>query len=115
MNTKNHIAFLLSGILLINLTLGQIPRFFEVLTGKEVTIVHPFCKKAKNNAQHDSFKVNKASSGSFILSAICTTVIDFKLVAVKFFTGVDNFKDYIFKDSMRKNLFAKRFYIPPRV
>ena len=116
MNSKNLIAFVLAGLFLMNLTLSQSASLLEVLTGKEVTVVHPFCKKVISNANKtDSHKVDNSASSSYEISAICNTVFNFKTTSFTFFTVKDNFKEYVFEDALHINLFAERFYIPPRV
>ncbi|MCG2420170.1 hypothetical protein K8089_14160 [Aequorivita sp. F47161] len=116
MNAKNFIAFFLAGLFLMNITLSQSGELLQVLTGKEVTVVHPFCKKAKSTSNKTtSFKVDNLAANSFEISAICTTIFDFKTTSFTFVAAEDNFKAYAFAEPLHINLFAERFYIPPRV
>tara|TARA_R110000772_G_scaffold188073_1_gene299159 strand:+ start:402 stop:746 length:345 start_codon:yes stop_codon:yes gene_type:complete len=113
---KNLIAFFLASLFLLNLTLSQSGSLLQVLTGKEVTVIHPFCKKAKRTSSNsESFKADNSASTSLEIAAICNTVFDLKTTTFTFIAAEDNFKNYAFKDALRINLFAERFYIPPRV
>lgn len=116
MIAKRLIAFFLTGLFLVNLTAAQSSSLLQILTGKEVTVVHPFCKKAISNSNKTtSFKVDNSAASSFEISAICTTVFDPKTTSFTFVTAEDNFKAYVFAEPLHINLFAERFYIPPRV
>ncbi len=116
MIAKHLIAFFLTGLFLLNLTVAQSGSLLQILTGKEVTVVHLFCKKAKSNSNKTtSFKVDNSAASSFEISAICTTVFHLKTISFTFVTAKDNFKASVFEEPLHINLFAERFYIPPRV
>lgn len=116
MNAKSLIVFFLTGLFLMNLMAAQSGALLQVLTGKEVTVVHPFCKKSKSNSTSgDSVKFDNSAANSFEIQAICTTVFDFKITSFSFTSAEDNFKDYVFSEILHSNLFAKRLDIPPRV
>lgn len=116
MQLQKTIAIIFTGLFLLNLSLSHSGSLLKVLMGKEVTVVHPFCKNAKNKTTETSaFKVDKSVSNSFEISAICTTVFNFNTTNFTFIAATDNFKEYLFKDSLLINLFADQFYIPPRV
>tara|TARA_R110002050_G_scaffold286654_1_gene437377 strand:- start:34 stop:336 length:303 start_codon:yes stop_codon:yes gene_type:complete len=100
----------------MNLSLSQSTGLLKVMTGKEVTVVHPFCKKSKSKSNtQDSIKRDLSSAGSIDILAVCNTVFDFKTTSFTFVPAEENFKKYSFSDALRVNLFAERFYIPPRV
>jgi hypothetical protein len=89
---------------------------FQVLLGKEVTVVHPFCKKSKSNSKTgDALKIDNTTASSFQIQAICTTAFDFNRVAFSFIPIEDNFKKYVFSEILHSNPFAERLYIPPQV
>ena len=116
MNVKNLIAFLLTGLFLINLLAFQSNGLLKVLTGKEVTVVHPFCKKLKSGpTSGDTFLMDMSSISSLEIPVICTTVFDFKTTSFSFILVQDNFKHYVFSDALHLDLFSEPLLLPPRV
>ena len=116
MKSKNLIVFFLTSLFMMNLMAAQSGALLQVLSGKKVTVVHPFCKKPKSNSKTcNSIKSDNTAVDSFQIQAICTTVFDFKTASFLFIAVEDNFKDYAFSESLYSNLFAERLEIPPRV
>lgn len=116
MNSKNLIVFFLTGLFVMNLMAAQSGALLQVLTGKEVTVVHPFCKKSKSNSKTgDSIKIDNTAVDSFQIQAICNIVFDFKTAYFSFIHAEENFKNYAFTEILHSNLFAERLEIPPRV
>ena len=116
MNAKNLTAFFLTGLFLMNLLAFQSNGLLQVLTGKEVTVVHPFCKKSKSTStSDDTLSMDLSSLSSLEIPVICTTVFDFKTTSFSFVFAEDNFKDYVFADALHLNLFSEPFLLPPRV
>lgn len=116
MNSKNLIVFFLTGLFVMNLMAAQSGALLQVLTGKEVTVVHPFCKKSKSNSKTgDALKIDSTSVNSAQIQAICSTVFDIKTASFSFISVEDNYKVYTFSEILHSNLFAERLEIPPRV
>ncbi len=115
MNLKNLIALFLTGLFLMNLTVSQSGGLLKVLTGKEVTVVHPFCKKSKSTSNKgNALTADPTSTSSIEIPAICTTAFDFKTASFSFVTAENNFKAYGFTDILHLKLFTEQLYIPPR-
>lgn len=116
MNAKNLTAFFLTGLFLMNLLAFQSNSLLQVLTGKEVNVVHPFCKKAKSTStSDDSFSMDLSSLSSLEIPVLCTSVFDFKTSSFSFALAEDNFKNYIFSDALHLNLISEPLLFPPRV
>lgn len=116
MNAKTLTAFFLMGLFLMNLLAFQSNGLLQILTGKEVTVVHPFCKKSKSaSTSEDTISVNLSSASSLEIPVICTTVFDFRSISFSFVSVEDNFKDYVFSDTLHLNLFSEPLFLPPRV
>lgn len=102
-------------LFLLNLTMANSATVLQVLMGKEITVVHPFCKKKSGNShQKSQFNTDKLMADSVSISAVCTTVFSFREAHFIFIPGSDNFKDFVFAEPFHINLFTERFYIPPR-
>ncbi len=115
MKSKNLIVFFLTGLFVMNLMAFQSGAMLQVLTGKDVTVVHPFCKKSKSiSTAGDSVKLDLSATHSFDISVICNTVFNFKTTSFSFIPAEDNFKNDVFSETLHLNLFAERFYLPPR-
>lgn len=116
MKSKNLTAFFLAGLFLINLLAFQSNGLLQVLTGKEVTVVHPFCKKAKSLfTAEDSFTVDHSSVHSLEIPVICSSVFDLKTTSFSFVFAEDNFKEYVFSNTLHLNLISEPLFFPPRV
>jgi len=116
MNVKNFTTFFLTGLFLMNLLAFQSNGLLQVLTGKEVTVVHPFCKKSKStSASDDTFTMDLSSVSSLEIPVICSSVIDFKKASFSFVLAEDNFKEYVFSDTLHLNLFSEPLFLPPKV
>ncbi|MGO3183549.1 MAG: hypothetical protein ACTIJ9_12040 [Aequorivita sp.] len=116
MNVKNLTAFFLAGLFLMNLLAFHSGGLLQVLTGKEVSIVHPFCEKSNSSSNSDdTLKMDHSALSSLEIPVICTTVFDFKTASFSFVLAEDNFKDYVFSDTLHLNLFSEPLYLPPRV
>lgn len=116
MKSKNLIVFFLTGLFMMNLMAAQSGALLQVLSGKEVRVVHPFCKKSKSNSKSSgSIKIDNTAVDSFQIQAICTSVFDIKTAFFSFIAAEDNFKNYAFTEILHSNLFAESFDIPPRV
>lgn len=116
MKPKNLIVFFLTSLFMMNLMAAQSVALLQDLSGKEVTVVHPFCKKSKSHSKtSNSIKLDNTAVDSFQIQAICTTVFDIKTTSFSFAYLEDNFKDYAFSEIIYANLFSDRLKIPPRV
>lgn len=116
MITKNLTVFFLAGLFLINLLAFQSNGLLQVLTGKEVTVVHPFCKKTKNLfTAKDTFTMDHSSIHSLEIPVICSSVFDLKTTSFSFVFAEDNFKNYVFSDALHLNLSSEPLLLPPRV
>lgn len=116
MKYRNFISYLLIGFFLINLMNAHSNVLLQIITGKQVSVVHPFCKKLKvNNGAKTSANIDYASAQLMEIPAICTTVFKFNDPSFTFFFTEDNFKTYTFSNKFHLNLYAEQFYIPPRV
>lgn len=116
MNLRNLTAFFLASLFLLNLLAFQSNGLLQVLTGKEVTVVHPFCKKAKNSfPADDSFTIDHSSVNSLEIAIICTPIIDLKTTTYSLIFAENNFKEYGFSDNLHLNHFSEPFLFPPRV
>lgn len=116
MSAKNLTAFFLTGLFLMNLIALQSNGLLQVLTGKQVTIVNPYCENSKSSSYVDeTFSVDLSTIQSLEIPVICTTVFDFKTTAFSFVLAEDNFKEYLFSDSFHLNLFSETLYLPPQV
>lgn len=116
MSVKNLTAFFLTGLFLMNLLALQSNGLLQLLTGKEVTIINPFCEKSKSSSDaDDTFSVDLTTIQSLEIPVICTTVFDFRTTSLSFSLAEDNFKEYLFSDNFHLNLFSETLYLPPRV
>lgn len=116
MKQKNLIAFVLTGLFLVNLFVANSGNLLGLLSGEKITVVNPFCKKSKtSNTDGTATLIEYASVQALEIPVICTTAIDFKNASFSLILAEDNFKNYIFNDELYSELFSKRFYIPPRV
>ena len=116
MKQKNLIAFLLTGLFLMNLFVLHSGGLMGLLSGEKVTVVNPFCKKSKfSNKNGDSATIDYSEAQSIEIPAVCTTVIDFKNPVFSVIPVEDNFKIYVFNERPYSKLFSERYYIPPRV
>jgi len=116
MKQKNLIAFLLTGLFLVNLFVAHSGNLLGLLSGEKITVVNPFCKKLKaSNTNGDSATIDYASIQALQIPVICTTAIDLMNPSFSLILAEDNFKNYIFNDELYSELFSKQFYIPPRV
>ncbi len=116
MKQKNLIAFLLTGLFLVNLFVANSGNLLGLLSGEKIAVVNPFCKKLKtSNTGGDTTLIEYQLAQALEIPVICTTVIDFKNPSFTLILAEDNFKNYIFNDELYSELFSKRFYIPPRV
>ncbi|WP_026452439.1 hypothetical protein [Aequorivita capsosiphonis] len=116
MNTKNLTAFFLAGLFLMNLMAFQSGALLQILSGKKISVVHPFCENSKSTANSDAtFSLDLSSVHSLEIPVICTSVFDFKTTALSFVLAKDNFKDYVFSDTLHLSLFTEPLYLPPRV
>ena len=116
MKQKNHIAFLLTGLFLMNLFVLHSGGLIGLLSGEKIAVVNPFCKKSKFvKTSGDSAMIDYSVAQSLEIPAVCTTVIDFKNPSFSVVLAEDNFKNYIFNERPYSKLFSERYYIPPRV
>jgi len=115
MKQKNLISFLLTGLFLLNLFTAHAVGFIGLVSGEKMSLVNPFCKKA--NPAHTnghSDQIDYAVAHTIAIPAICTTVFDFKNPTFSIHFSEDNFKEYIFHDSLHSHLFSNRHYNPPQ-
>lgn len=116
MISKNLTAFFLMGIFLVNLLAFQSNGLLQVLTGKDVSLVHAFCKKSKNSfTSDDTITMDFSSVHSLEIPVICNSVFDLKTTSFSFVLAEDNFKEYVFSDTLHLNLFSEPLFFPPRV
>lgn len=116
MNVKNLTAFFLAGLFLMNLLAFQSNGLLQILSGKKVTIVNPFCEKSNSSSNSDDvFSLDHPSVHSLEIPIICTTVFDFKTASFSFVLAQDNFKEYVFSDKLHLNLFSEPLLLPPIV
>lgn len=116
MKYRNFISYLLIGFFLINLMNAHSNAFLQIITGKQVSVVHPFCKKMKyKKGGAKSAEIDYASAKSVEIPAICINVFKIEDPTFTFFFTDDNFKTYTFSNKFHLNLYAEQFYIPPRV
>lgn len=117
MKQKQNIAVMLAGIFLMNLfavhTLGAMSLVSNV---DNFSIIKPFCVKSNaahttNDFEFTDFEIDQTVA----ITAVCTTVFNFKSPALAFFSVEDNFKEYNFSDSLHLNIFLDRHLLPPRV
>ena len=115
MNQKNLISILFTGLFLLNLFSANAASLLQIVTGIEVSIVNPFCKRTGDSKSNDkSETIDYVTAHSIQIPAVCTSVFDFQNPTFTFLLAEDNFKDYAFTDSFRLDLFSKQFYTPPR-
>jgi len=116
MKQKNLLAFLLTGLFLINLFAIPSIGILGLLSGEKMSVVNPFCKKLNHPSNStETDMIDYAVAQTIGIPAICTTAFDFKNPTFTIHFSEDNFKEYIFKDSLHSHLFSDSFYIPPRV
>lgn len=116
MNAKNLTAFFLVGLFLMNLVTFHSGGLLQVVSGKKVSVVYPFCEKSKGISNSDeTLTLDHSTVNSLEIPVICTSVFDFKTTSFSFVLVEDNFKDYVFSDTLHLNLFSEPLYLPPRV
>lgn len=116
MNLRNLIAFFLAGLFLMNLLAFHSGGLLQVFSGKEISIVHPFCEKSKSSSNSDNtLAMDHTTISSLEIPVICTTVFDFDAASFSFVFAEDNFKEYVFSDTLHLNLFSEPLYLPPKV
>lgn len=116
MKYRNLISYLLIGVFLINLMSAHSNGPLQILTGNNVSVVHPFCKKVKSKkADTKSAKIDFANEKSVEIPALCINVFKIDNPSLTFIFTEDNFKTYTFSNKFHLNLYAEQFYIPPRV
>ena len=87
-----------------------------LLSGERITVVNPFCKKAKSSDSNgDSVLIEVLSTNTLAIPAVCTTVIDIQNPLFVVIPVEDNFSNYTFNQNPYSKLFSERYYIPPRV
>lgn len=116
MKYRNFISYLLIGFFLINLVSAHSNAPLQFITGKQVSVVHPFCKKVKSKkGDTKSSEIDYASAKSLEIPALCINVFKIDDPSFTFIFTEDNFKTYTFSNKFHLNLYAEQFYIPPRV
>jgi len=116
MKQKRNIAVMLAGLFLMNLFAVHTLSALSLMSGEDISLVNPFCKKSnaantENDFEFSTFAIDQTVE----ITAVCTTVFDFKSPTLIFFSVEDNFKEYTFSDSLHLNIFLDRHLLPPRV
>lgn len=87
----------------------------QIAIGEKVSIINPFCKKAGDSKSDSKSEIiDYASAESIQISAVCTSVFDFKNPSFISEIVEANFKNYVFANSLRLDLFTDQFYTPPK-
>ena len=99
----------------MNIFAANAASLLQIVTGEEVSIINPFCKKTRDSKSNSKSEIiDYASAQSIQIPAICTSVIDFKNPTFTIQIVEDNFKNYAFTNSFRLDLFTEQFYTPPK-
>ena len=99
----------------MNLTLAHLGGLAQIFSEDSLAISNPFCQKLGIlNLGEDSQLSDDTSRGDFVSSSANGT-FDFKKPSFSILFAEDNFEIYVFNDNLQSDLFAARFYIPPRV
>jgi|SRR5690554_604514 len=115
MKQKRNIAMMLAGLFLMNIFSVHTLQALSFMSGEDISLVNPFCKKSnaantENDLEFSTFAIDQIVE----ITAVCTTVFDFKSPALALFSVKDNFKEYTFSDSLHLNIFLDRHLLPPR-
>ena len=116
MNSKTLISILLTGLFMMNIFAANGAILLEAVTGENITIINPFCKKSSDsNTNSESESIEYPTAQAVQISVICTSVYDFENPTFVNQLVEDNFEVYAFTDSFRSDLFSRQFYTPPKL
>lgn len=86
------------------------------LVSDDIGFVNTFCKKANSGKSGNDLEFSTNTLGQTLeIAAVCTSVFNFQNPEFSFFSIEDNFKEYLFSDSLHLNIFLDRHLLPPRV
>lgn len=115
MKQKRNIAGMLAGLFLMQLFAVHTLGVLSFLSGEDISLANPFCKKMNAANTENDFELTNFDIDQIIeITAVCTTVFDFRSPAFALFSVEDNFKEYTFSDSLHLNIFLDRHLLPPR-
>jgi|SRR5690554_314239 len=116
MRQKRNIALMLAGLFLMNLFAVHTLSAWSFISGEDISLVIPFCKKSNAANSENDFEFSSVAIDQTVeITAVCTTVFDFKSPALTFFFVSDNFKECNFSDSLHLNVFLDQHLLPPQV
>lgn len=115
MNHKNIISLLLTGVFLMNIFAANATSLFKAVTGEDIAIVNPFCKKQRDSKTNSKSETADYPTAQAVeVSTPCTSVYYFENSTFAIREVEDNFETDVFTDSFRSDLFSKQLYIPPK-
>ena len=115
MQTKLLLTRFLTLLFVLHLMSGQMHTIYAMVTGKEVSVVHPFCKKLKAQAaQQEQVQVQTSSDLGIVFASLCTSVFDFDQAFKPLEPKMSFFKPSSFYADEHKEPIMKDLDIPPQ-